>query len=186
MKMDEKEQLLINLQLFAEDDTGEKTEKATPRRREEARKKGQVFKSTDLNAAVIMLAGFAAFYVTFPYIIDTLRAFTVTYLLDRTVVDFSTEYIMTMLYESLYIMAVLAGAIMLACFVAALLITYLQVGFIFSAEPLTPKLERLNPVEGFKRIFSKRALVELAKSLVKIVITGYIVYTVLKKHFYIL
>ena len=185
MSMDEKERLLINLQLFAEEDTGEKTEKATPRRREEARKKGQVFKSTDLNAAVIMLAGFAAFYVTFPYIVSTLRAFTVTYLLDRAVVDFSTEYIMAMLYESLYIMAALAGAIMLSCLVAALLITYLQVGFVFSADPLIPKMERLNPVEGFKRIFSKRALVELAKSLGKVVITGYIVYTVLRKHFYI-
>ncbi len=174
---------LIDLQLFAADDgMGEKTEKATPRRREEARKKGQVFKSTDLNSAVILIAGSVVCFFTFPYMINNIKAFTTLYLLVRTQQDFSNDYIYFMLVEVLIIMAKMIFPIFLTTFVVALLITYLQVGFIFSGESLTPKLERINPVEGFKRIFSKRALVELGKSLLKVIITGYIVYSVMRKH----
>lgn len=177
---------IFDLQLFAgEGDTGEKTEQATPRRREEARKKGQVFKSTDLNSAVILLVGTVVLYVSMTYMIKSLEGFTSLYILDRTLQDFSNEYIYVMFIEALLLMGKVLLPVLLATFVAALLITYLQVGFIFSSEALTPKLERLNPIEGFKRVFSKRALVELAKALFKVIVTGYIVYTVLRKYFYV-
>lgn len=175
----------FNLQLFAEEGTGEKTEQATPRRREEARRKGQVFKSTDLNAAVIMVAGSVAVYFTIPYIIQSLHDFTALYLLDRTAADFSVQYANDLLLEVLVLLGKMVFPIMAACFVAALLVTYIQVGFVFSGEPLAPKLERLNPVQGFQRIFSKRALVELLKSLLKVIVTGWIVYTVIRKYFYL-
>lgn len=177
---------LINLQLFADDGTGEKTEKATPRRREEARKKGQVFKSADLNSAVILMAGTIAIFATFPLMTRNLEQFTRLYILDRTLVDFDSAYAYFLLLEIMKIMAKITLPILLICFLAALLVSYLQVGFVLSSEALTPKLERINPIEGAKRIFSKRALVELAKSLMKIGITGYIVYTVIKKNLYIL
>lgn len=179
----EKRYFLIDLQLFADDGMGEKTEKATPRRREEARKKGQVFKSTDLNSAVILIAGSVACFAVFPYLIDNLKSFTALYLLVRTQQDFSNDYIYLMLVEVIIIMAKMIFPIFLTTFVVALLVTYLQVGFVFSGESLTPKLERINPVEGFKRIFSKRALVELCKSLLKVIVTAYIVYTVMRKHY---
>lgn len=186
MHDDLEKRYLFNLQLFAgEGDTGEKTEKATPRRREEARKKGQVFKSTDLNSAVILLVGTVTIYVTLTYMINNLEGFTALYILDRTLTDFTNEYIYAMYIEALLLMGKVLLPVFLATFVAALIITYLQVGFIFSAEVLTPKLERINPIEGFKRVFSKRALVELAKALFKVIITGYIVYSVFKKYFYI-
>lgn len=175
----------IDLQLFAEESTGEKTEKATPRRRQEARSKGQVFKSTDLNAAVIMVAGSVAVYLTVPFMVQSLHDFTALYLLDRTRGDFTLQYAVDLLLEVIYLLGHMVLPIVAACFAAALLITYLQVGFVFTGEPLVPKLERLNPLQGFKRIFSKRALVELAKSLAKVGITGWIVYTVIRKHFHL-
>lgn len=176
---------LLNLQLFADGGTGEKTEKATPRRREESRRKGQVFKSQDLNAAVVLLAGSIATYLTLPYIIQNLHDFTVLYLIDRTVQDFSVQYAGALLIEVIYLTAKIAFPVVGACFVAALLISYLQVGFIFSGDPLTPKLERINPLQGFQRIFSKRALVELLKSLLKVGITSWIVYSVMRKYFWV-
>jgi flagellar biosynthetic protein FlhB len=175
----------FNLQLFAEGDSGEKTEQATPRRREEARKKGQVFKSSDLNSAVILLVGSVVLFVTLSLTIDNFRAFTELYLLDRTLTDFDNAYIYKLFVETLYLMGKILFPIFIATFIAALLISYMQVGFIFSAETLNPKLERINPIEGFKRVFSKRALVELSKSLFKVVVTGYIVYSVLRKYFYL-
>ncbi len=184
--LDDTKYYLINLQLFADDSTGEKTEQATPRRREEARQKGQVFKSADLNSAIILLAGSIGVFITFPLMISSLEQFTRLYILDRTLADFDAAYAYFLLIEIIKLMAKITLPIFAITFMAALLVSYLQVGFLFSSEALAPKLERLNPVEGFKRIFSKRALVELLKSLMKIGITGYIVYTVIKKNLYIL
>lgn len=177
--------IFFDLQLFADDSTGEKTEPATPRRREEARKKGQVFKSADLNSAVILLTGSVVLFVMFPYMVELLRDFTTLYILDRSLYDFNNEFAYQLFIEVAVLLGKMLFPIFLTTFITALLVTYLQVGVIFSAEPLTPKLERLNPVEGFKKIFSKRALVELTKSLLKISITGYIVYSVFKKSLYV-
>lgn len=183
--MKSEELLLINLQLFADGDTGEKTEQATPRRREEARKKGQVFKSNDLNSAVVLVVGTVAVFLTFPYMLESFKAFATVFILERGLKEFSNPYAHQLLVETLWATGKMIWPVFLATFLAALLITYLQVGFVMSGEPLIPKLERLNPVEGFKRIFSKRALVELVKSILKVVVTGYIVYAVIKKDFFI-
>jgi flagellar biosynthetic protein FlhB len=71
---------------------------------------------------------------------------------------------------------ILTGPIFLAALVAGLLVNYLQVGFLFTTEPLIPQFNRLNPVEGFKKIVSKRALFELVKSLLKISLVGGVAY----------
>lgn len=176
----------INLQLFADDQgSGERTEPATPRRREEARRKGQVFKSSDLNAAVVLAAGAVATFATLPNMIQTLRDFTVTYLLNRGLYEFSPEYVQLLFSEVMLVLARLCLPILGATFLAALLVNFLQVGVVFSAEPLTPKLERINPLAGFKRVFSKRALVELSKSLAKVIITGWIIYSTIKGQFHL-
>lgn len=174
----------FNLQLFAEDQgTGERTESATPKKREEARKRGQVFKSSDLNAAVILAAGTLVTFATLPHMVSTLRQFSATYLLSRGWYDFTPEYAYFLLGEVMLVMAQLTMPILGATFAAALLVSFVQVGFVFSAEPLAPKLDRINPLSGFKRIFSKRALVELAKSIAKVVITAWIVYATLRGQF---
>ncbi len=175
----------FDLQLLADGDTGEKTEKATPRRREEARKKGQIFKSADLNSAVILLVGSATIYLTFSFAVGRIKGFTELYLLHRGTAEFTGAYAYYMFLEVMRLLAELTLPVFAATFFAALLISYVQVGVVFSAEPLVPKLERLNPVEGFKRIFSKRALMELAKSIGKVCITGYVVYTVLRSNYYL-
>lgn len=184
--MEELRYYLINLQLFADDGgSGEKTETATPRRREEARKKGQVFKSTDLNSAVILIAGSIVCLTTFAHMSRTLEQFTILCLLERTRTDFNNAYAFQLFYESVKLMGTMLLPIFLSTFMAALIISYLQVGGVFSGETLVPKLEKLNPIEGFKRIFSIRALVELMKSLLKVGVTGYVVYTVIKKYVYV-
>ena len=64
--------------------------------------------------------------------------------------------------------------------VAGILVNYLQVGFIFSADPITPKLSKLDPIKGFSRIVSKQTLVELIKNIFKIVIVGSVTYLTVK------
>ncbi|MEN6349769.1 MAG: flagellar biosynthesis protein FlhB [Syntrophomonas sp.] len=174
---------IFDLQLLAEGDTGEKTEKATPRRREEARKKGQVFKSADLSSAVILVAGSMAMIFSFPYIVSQIKGFTQLYLLHRGTQSLTQAYTYYMFLEAMQLMGRVCLPVLGTTFITALLVSYLQVGFIFSTESLTPDLNRLNPVEGFKRVFSRRALAELLKSLAKVFITGYVVYTIIKDNY---
>lgn len=176
---------LINLQLFADGDTGEKTEPATPRKREESRKKGQVFKSSDLNAAFMLIVGSVAIFLSFETMVFLTGDFLKLYLIERTSLELNNDDVINLGREVIFFLGKILFPIFLATFIAALLMNYLQVGFIFSGDPITPKLEKLNPIEGFKKIFSKRALVELSKSIAKISITGTIVYTVIMKYLYI-
>lgn len=177
---------IIDLQLFADGDTGEKTEKATPRKREEARKKGQVFKSSDLNAAIILIAGSVAIFLSFPYMLENMEDFTRLYLTERALHEFNNKYAYSLMLEILHVLLKITFPVLLTTSIAALLISYLQVGFLLSFESIAPKLSKLNPIEGAKRIFSKRAVVELIKSLLKVCVTGYIVYSIVRKNIYLL
>jgi len=173
--------IFLDLQLFA----GEKTEKATPRKRQEARKKGQVFRSTDLNSAILIITVFAVINFGFPYMLESLQGFTREYLVGRSIQDFTPQVAQTVLLESILVLARITIPILAVAALAGIITNLLQVGFLFSTEPLGIKLERVNPVEGFKRIFSKRALVELVKSILKLTITAYIVYQVISQHIYL-
>ena len=70
----------------------------------------------------------------------------------------------------------------MVAFLSSLIVNYAQVGFLFTTKTLKIKLNRLNPIEGFKKMFSKKALVELVKSILKIVLVGYIAYSYTISH----
>jgi len=170
----------LNLQFFA----GEKTEEATPRRRQEARKKGQVAKSPEVNSAIILLLGFFALKLFFPYMFGEIQDFTRSFLEQvHSVEEFNVDYLMTLFLTIVIFTGRLLLPLLLTVMVSGVVANYLQVGFMFTTEPLIPKLERLNPIEGLKRIFSKRALAELVKSLIKVGAVGYIVYKAINQDF---
>jgi len=163
----------FDLQLFA----GEKTEPATPRRREEARKKGQVAKSAEVPTALMILTGFFLLRALGPYaarhLLETVRFFLAN--LAEWQGDLPGSG--SMLLAALIKLGLIAAPILGAFLVVSLVSQVVQVGFMASTEVLQPKFSRINPVEGFRRIFSKRALVELLKSAAKIALVGYLVYT---------
>ncbi|HEX7065307.1 MAG TPA: flagellar biosynthesis protein FlhB [Bacillales bacterium] len=158
---------------------GEKTEKATPKKRQDSRKKGQVAKSADVNTALILLAVFLFllfFGASFVQKLLTLfrHAFSEFMLMDVT--GESVE----MMFLVLTINAAKAAVpLALVAFFTAIATNYLQIGFLFSTEAVQFKLERLNPIQGAKKIFSLRALVELAKSVLKISFIGGVAFGVL-------
>ncbi|WP_028991704.1 flagellar biosynthesis protein FlhB [Thermoanaerobacter thermocopriae] len=172
----------INLQLFAE----EKTEPATPKRRQDARKKGQVFQSREITSALVIVAGFLALNILAIPSLEKMMALTKYLLYTYSGANddvFNVVGIRNLLTYVLQQAISIIIPIILLIFVVSLVSTYLQVGFVFTTEPLAFKLERLNPVEGFKRIFSKRALVELAKSIAKVVVLFYIMYSFLASQY---
>lgn len=162
-----------NLQQFA----GEKTEKPTPRKLQEARRKGQVPRSPELSSALILLGSILAikmmggFYIT--NLLDYLKnSFTKNLSVNLTEGSTSRLFWDQMLVTAEFTLPIL-GAVFVIGFVAA----YLQVGGMFTVEPIVPKLEKLNPIQGFQRIFSQRTLVELLKSLIKVGLVGYVAYS---------
>src|SRR4051812_17794735 len=155
---------------------GDKTEAPTPKRLEEARKKGQVAKSADLNGAVVMLAGLFAMSAAGPKIVGNLREAMVSSLgqiSDPEVV--SLPGLGGLLSRT---GGHLAGAMLPvagACMVAAILVNVGQVGFKPNLALLKPDPKKLNPVSGFKQIYGKHALAELVKNLVKVSVVAGIV-----------
>ncbi|MGE5631778.1 MAG: flagellar biosynthesis protein FlhB [Caulobacteraceae bacterium] len=173
----------INLQLF-----GEKTEPATPKRRQELRQKGQVPKSRELVTAIMLLISFWSMKLLSKYIFSDLLTATRSFLSFSKDMDskFKIENLMNTLLYSMLVVAKVLGPILLIIALVAIATNYLQVGNIFSMKPLVPSFNKLNPVEGFKRLFSKAAFVEFLKSIFKIAIIGYVVYDYLIKNYKII
>lgn len=157
---------------------GEKTEDATAKRKSEARQKGQVAKSAELNSAFIILSAFFALKMLGPYIYTSLTDFMkhIFSELANTAQDFTIQTANILFLDIFIIFFQVAIPVMLSILIISAAINFLQVGFTLTTQPLVPNLERLNPIAGLQRLFSKRAIAELIKSLIKIAIIGYFVY----------
>jgi flagellar biosynthesis protein FlhB len=162
----------FDLQRFA----GEKTEEPTAKRKSESRQKGQVPKSMDFSSSVILLAAFFSLQFIAPYtykeISGLMRSvFTQFPTADFTIASFQ---VMFMDYGVVFLKASLP--IMVVILVVSLVINYLQVGFLFTLQPLTPSLSKINPINGLGRMFSMQSLVELIKSIIKISVVSFFIY----------
>lgn len=167
--------LHLDLQLFNQ----EKTEKATPKKVSDERKKGQVAKSQELPAALILTLVFASFMMLGGYYeTHFMRLFTNLFenwlTLELTAGNLGDFFVSIML-EIIILLAPIFAIVMLVGVIG----NVVQFGFLLTGEPLQPKLSKLNPIEGFKRIFSMRSLVEFAKSLLKVTIIGMMVYSII-------
>lgn len=145
----------------------EKTERATPKRLEEARKKGQIARSKELNMAFIMIAGSAVLFAGGPQ----LGQFFADLMKSRLSFDAgwlrSPDMMMTGLSEvGLSALAAFAPFLLLA-FIAAILGGVAIGGWSFSPSPMAPKLSKLDPIKGLKRVFGVRGLVETVKAIAK-------------------
>ncbi|WP_196591837.1 flagellar biosynthesis protein FlhB [Pectinatus frisingensis] len=161
----------FDLQLFAE----EKTEDPTAKRLSDAHKKGQVAKSQDLSAAIVILVGFFTLWNCGEYIYNSITQFMALIFTNLTL-SLDAESVTHLFLETMIILGKTILPVMGAILLAGLALNYYQVGFVFSMEPLSFDLNRLNPVTGLGRIFSKRAIMELFKSIAKILVVGYFVY----------
>lgn len=163
----------LNLQLFADE---EKTEKATQKKRKDAREKGQVLKSQEINSALLLMACFFGLKIFGSYMYRNIRDFARRILSGYNNIDdlFTVKGINNMFYEIIIITAQIVAPIAVTALIAGLVANYMQVGFLFTTKTLSVKLSKINPIEGFKRIFSPKSIVELFKSLIKVFVVGYV------------
>lgn len=154
----------------------ERTEPATPRRREEARERGHVARSQDLSSAVILLAAVVGLFLFGETFVGGLADGTRGVLGNLAGVDGARDNLL--LHYGATLGAAARGTLPLLVLVvaAALAVNLVQVGFLFNAEGLAPKLGNLDPVQGFRKIFSLRSLVRLAAGLLKIAAVGAVVF----------
>ncbi|PRO65214.1 flagellar biosynthesis protein FlhB [Alkalicoccus urumqiensis] len=160
--------LKLNLQYFAQ----EKTEQATPKKRKDSRQKGQVAKSTDVNTSFILLFVFLLFWIAGGFVVEGLLRMTEYTLTDYMLMELTEANLHTMLLTYSFEAFLITAPVMLAAAVAGITANLMQVGTLFAPEAIKFKLEKINPLKGFKRIFSTRALVEFLKSMLKISLVG--------------
>jgi flagellar biosynthesis protein FlhB len=160
----------------------ERTEKATPKRRQESRKKGQVAQSREIPSVVILMTALAFFYFGGSWMfgslsqvisgiyghLDTLRLNAISEVSALSVDIFKKVLLILIPFFVPILIAGLAGNIG-------------QIGFEMHSEPMQPKLTKLNPIAGLKKLISLKSLVELIKSIIKILFIGGIAFGIVKK-----
>jgi len=169
----------INLQLFADPD---KTEDPTPRRLEKAREEGNIPQSNEFNMAVSFLSISLFLWIIFePLLNDIFKVFYDYLSLD---LDYSPTDLLG--YEitahmNLYIKLVLFFVVAV---VVSTLLGMIQTKFLFTFKSLKLDLSKINPIKGFKRLFSLRSVVELIKALLKLTILGLLIYNIIKANWF--
>ncbi len=155
---------------------------ATPQKLERARKEGQVVKSKDFSTAVSLLVLFSVIFGLAPFIWNQIvQVFTLLY------EQIPTAHLDKIGYTYIIIVAIkgaalIIGPILFIAWLVAILADFIQVGPLVAIAPLMPKLDKLNPTKYFKNIMSIKTLFELFKNIVKVIILGYIGWSVYKEH----
>jgi flagellar biosynthetic protein FlhB len=157
-------------------DDEEKTEEPTPKRRDEARKKGQVAKSQDLTKAALMLAGMGLIYALGGGIRTKLGRFMGWCFENIHTVNFSEEGINSLLLSVISLVIGILAPFAIGLLFFVLVACILQVGLKVSFETLKPNFGKLDPIKGFKNIFSTSALMRVVMSLLKLAVIGTVLY----------
>ncbi len=161
---------------MAEDQFQERTEQATPRRRQKAREEGRVPRSQELNSAVILLLGATTLYILGPSLGDQIKKLMIYIFTEAPKMDRGIEAMMAFISQRVIGFFIILAPILLVLTVIAYAVNVLQVGFMVSAKTLEPKFDKLNVVSGFKRLVSTRSLFQLVRDLLKIAIVGFVAY----------
>jgi flagellar biosynthetic protein FlhB len=165
---------------MAEESFEEKTEQATPRKRQELRDKGEVAKSRELPSVAVLLSALIALslfgsYTYYHIQVIMKGAFSLPTMNDLNISEF---IVFAQKVTTHFILAL--SPLLAAVFVAAILSNIMQVGFVLSGESIAPKLSKIDPIKGFGKLVSKQAFMELFKSLLKLVIIGSVGYLTVK------
>jgi type III secretion protein U len=157
----------------------EKTEKATPKKLKDARKKGQVSQSQDFPAAFTYITAISLVLALSGFIFDRLAAFTYQILKNAPQTDVTKTapfYLDEMIKLILLCSLPIAGLVA----IIGVLVTFLVVGPVFSVEVFKPNFKKFNPVENIKQKFKMKTVIELIKSILKIGGAAFLIYLAVK------
>jgi flagellar biosynthetic protein FlhB len=161
---------------MAEESGQERTEEATSKRRDDFRKKGQVAQSKEINTAALMSVSILLWYFYGAQFWSQITWMTRFVLEQAGTYEVTPQSVVQMLGFALKHGAILLAPLFFMVLVVGFFASYLQIGWLFTGQPLMPDLSKLDPIKGAARFISKRALVELLKSLSKVILVGYVAY----------
>ncbi|MEW6379307.1 MAG: flagellar biosynthesis protein FlhB [bacterium] len=161
---------------MADTDRSKRTEQPTPKRKHEARTKGQVARSRELGTVSILLATLIAFHFYGARFLHHLGELMQWLLRSSGELTIQDSNLVSLLFQIEKKMLPILAPIILLMAVFALATNFGQVGFLLTTQTLKPDLGKLNPITGFWNLFSLRSLAELIKSLLKVGVIGFIAY----------
>lgn len=164
------------------EDFSEKTEQPTDKRLEESRNKGQVAQSSELSTCLMILFSSIFFYFTVSHGFHEMFRVYSTYVRNVNL-DINVSNVIVILSFGAYRWAMIVMPFCMLILVISIGTSLAQTRFLWSFESMTFKIEKLNPFAGIKKLFSKRSAVEVIKSVIKIILLVYIVYTLIIKEF---
>ena len=160
-----------------------KTEKATPKKRRDERKKGNVMMSRDVVAVATLFGSLAMFRIMGAFVTeqaDDLFHMCFEFIAD-TEADFMPGMLRPLFFSCIKAIAFVAGPFLLVTLILAVSATFAQTKLLVSTESLKPQFNRISPLQGFKRLFSLRSVVEALKGLIKITVLLYLIYSYFQK-----
>jgi flagellar biosynthetic protein FlhB len=164
---------------MAENDQ-EKTEQATPKRQRESREEGQVVHSKEVSSALVLLGAIVAFYAAGSWMVHRMAGVMQRYFGVMGAISLRGDSLQTLVLNVMVDFALIVFPVMLATLVLGVAASVFQVGFTISTKSLSPKLSRLNPIQGIGRLFSLRSSVDVIKALAKILLLGGLAYSLIK------
>jgi flagellar biosynthetic protein FlhB len=164
------------------DEAGEKSEEPSQHRIDEARKKGDVAASKELNSVLILGGTFSVLVMSSLYMFEVLTEY-IEWLYGMDVTKAYTEEMgVRILRETFFTMGKCIAPVSITSMVLGIMSQVMQVGILYSPDSLQPKFDRLNPQQGFKKLFSKKAVGEVVKAVFKFSIVLTITYFVLSEN----
>ncbi len=161
----------------------ERTEQATAKRRKEFREKGQVAQSKEVQTAALLSATLLLWYFYAPPFWRRLSAWLAEMWRLSAAVDVTPAAVVALLGQLGMRAALLLAPLLLLVLLVGFFSSFLQIGWLFTFKPLQPDFAKLNPVAGATRFVSKRSLVEVVKSLAKVLLVGTVAYKVVSSEF---
>jgi len=165
---------------MAEQDKHSRTEKPTGKRISQAKSKGNVPRSRELTSTVTLLAAITTLYATGGFMLGTLKGGTQELLAGMAAKEVTQAGVYTLMLKCMLVLGMVLAPYMAVLIIATFIATIVQEPFSISWERMAFSLDKLNPVSGMQRLFNKDAAVEALKSILKILVIGWVAYRVLR------
>ncbi|MEN8190003.1 MAG: flagellar biosynthesis protein FlhB [Thermodesulfobacteriota bacterium] len=162
---------------------GERTEAPSAKRRQDFRKKGQVAQSKEITTAALMTVTLLFWLFYMPKFWHGLSELISSIWQNIHTVDASIPAIVGLGYYVVQQSALLLAPLLALVVIVAFFSSFFQFGWLLTAYPLTPDIKKLDPIKGMGRIFSKRSVVEIIKSVFKVGLVGWVAYSTVLNHF---
>ena len=152
----------------------EKTEEATPKKKRKKKKKGQVARSKDVGLAITMVTCTLVILLLSSMIVGNLKDTMIYFLQSGMLQDINEMSIKSIVITILLKAGLCILPVVIPIMIAGIVASLMQTGFLLTGEPLKPKFSKLNPISGFKNMFSKKSFVDLLKNLAVVTVIGFI------------